>query len=106
MTAKKCEKSVAGVWWVCGKALPLQPQSREIRGKLEIVKTKMRLESHSKNFFLKKTSEKFGGFKNSPYLCIRFRNESIKEEFFERFSYEQASSTILTKVRKQKPSIK
>ena len=105
MAAKKCEKSVAGVWWVCGKALPLQPQSREIRGKLEIVKTKMRLESHSKKTFLKKTSEKFGGFKNSPYLCIRFRNESIKEEFFERFRYEQASSTILTKVRKQKPSI-
>ena len=54
MAAKKCEKSVAGVWWVCGKALPLQPQSREIRGKLEIVKTKMRLESHSKKTFLKK----------------------------------------------------
>ena len=34
-----------------------------------------------------------------------FENESIEEEFFERFRYEQASSTILTKVRKQKPSI-
>ena len=28
-----------------------------------------------------------------------FENESIEEEFFERFRYEQASSTILTKVR-------
>ena len=73
MTAKKYEKSVSSVWWVCGKALPLQPQSREIRGKLEMVKTEMRLEAHLKNFLKKKTSKKFGGFKNSPYLCIRFR---------------------------------
>ena len=41
------------VWWVCGKALPLQPQSREIRGKLEMVKTEMRLEAHLKNFLKK-----------------------------------------------------
>ena len=97
---KKYEKSVSSVWCVCGKALPLQPQSREIRGKLEMVKTKMRFETHfKKNFFEKKLRKKFGGFKNSPYLCIRFRNEGIKEEFFERFRYEQASSTILTQVR-------
>ena len=51
---------------------------------------------HSRNFFLKKSSKKFGGYKNSPYLCIRFLKESHKEEFFERFRYEQASSTILT----------
>jgi len=43
--------------------------------------------------FLKKTSKKFWQFKNSPYLCIRFRKESCQEEFFERFRYEQASST-------------
>jgi hypothetical protein len=77
IAAKKYEKSVSGVWWVCGKALPLHPQSREIRGKLEMVKTKMRFETHfKKNFFLKKTSKSFGGFKNSPYLCIRFFEES------------------------------
>ena len=58
MTAKKYEKSVSSVWWVCGKALPLQPQSREIRGKLEMVKTKMRLETHFKKNFLKKNFEK------------------------------------------------
>ena len=96
MTAKKYEKSVSSVWWVCGKALPLQPQSREIRGKLEMVKTEMRLEAHFKKNFFEKNFEKFWRFKNKPYLCIRFRNESIKEEFFERFRYEQASSTILT----------
>ena len=49
----------------------------------------------SKKIF-EKTSKKFWQFKNKPYLCIRFRNESYKEEFFERFRYEQASSTILT----------
>ena len=96
MAAKKYEKSVSGVWWVCVKALPLQPQSREIRGKLEIVKIKMRLETHFEKKLFKKFKKKFGGFKNSPYLCIRFLNESYKEEFFERFRYEQASSTILT----------
>ena len=34
-----------------------------------------------------------------------FENDSDKEEFFERFRYEQASSTILTLSKKQKPSI-
>ena len=76
IAAKKYEKSVSGVWWVCGKALPLQPQSREIRGKLEIVKIKMRLETHFEKKLLKKLKKKFGGFKNSPYLCIRFLKES------------------------------
>ena len=47
-----------------------------------------------KKLFLKKTSKKFWWFKNSPYLCIRFRKESNQEEFFERFRYKQASSTI------------
>ena len=75
MLAKQCEKSVSCVWWECGKALPLHPQSREIRGKLEMVKTKMRFETHFKKTF-KKTSKSFGGFKNSPYLCIRFLKES------------------------------
>ena len=53
-----------------------------------------------KNKFSKKTCEKFWQFKNKPYLCIRFRNGSFKEEFFERFRYEQASSTILTYCQK------
>ena len=62
IAAKKYEKSVSGVWWVCVKALPLQPQSREIRDKLEIVKIKMRLETHSKKNFLKKNFEKVWWF--------------------------------------------
>ena len=50
------------VWWVCVKALPLQPQSREIRGKLEMVKTEMRLGTSFKKNFLKKNFEKVWWF--------------------------------------------
>ena len=47
--------------------------------------------------FWKIFSEKFCQFKNSPYLCIRFPKESrFEEAIFERFRYEQASSTSLT----------
>ena len=63
---------------------------------LEILKTKERKrELHFRKNFLKIFSEKFWRFKKSPYLCIRFRKDGDKEEFFERFRYEQASSTRL-----------
>ena len=76
----------------------MHPQSREIRGKLEIVKTEMRLEPFrfEKNFFQKKTSKSFGSSKISLTFASAFETKAIKEEFFERFRYEQASSTILT----------
>ena len=79
MTAKKYEKSVSSVWWVCGKALPLQPQSREIRGKLEIVKTKMRLESHSKNFFLKKLLKSLVVSKIVLTFASAFETKALKK---------------------------
>ena len=64
---------------------------------IEILRTEMRIRtSASKKLFEKKLRKSFGGSKKSPYLCIRFREESRKEEFFERFRYEQASSTRLT----------
>ena len=47
----------------------------------------------------------FGSSKISLTFASAFKTKAFKEEFFERFRYEQASSTILTKVRKQKPSI-
>ena len=84
----------------------MQPQSREIRGKLEMVKTEMRLETHFKKTFKKKLLKSLVFSKIVLTFASAFENESIKEEFFERFRYEQASSTILTQVRKQKPSIK
>ena len=90
------KKSVLGVWWECGKALPLQPQSREIRGKLEMVKTKMRFETHFKKTFLKKLLKVLVVSKTVLTFASAFSKKAHKEEFFERFRYEQASSTILT----------
>ena len=49
-----------------------------------------------KNFFQKKLAKSFGSSKKSLTFASAFENESYKEEFFERFRYEQASSTILT----------
>ena len=53
------------------------------------------------NFFLKS----FGGSKKVLTFASAFRKKAVKEEFFERFRYEQASSTSLTLSKKQKPSI-
>ena len=94
------------IWWICCKAVILHPLSREKRGAHEILNRGQGFEPYrlKKNFF-KKTSKSFGGSKKSLTFASAFENESFEEEFFERFRYEQASSTILTKVRKQKPSI-
>ena len=62
---------------------------------IEILKVKLGSSNLLKKTFRKISSKKLGGYKNSPYLCIRFLKESHKEEFFERFRYEQASSTRL-----------
>ena len=96
IAAKKYEKSVSGVWWVCVKALPLQPQSREIRGKLEMVKTEMRIETHIKKLFEKNFKKSLVVSKIVLTFASAFKTKAVKEEFFERFRYEQASSTILT----------
>ena len=80
------------------KCVPLQPLSRETASKDEILGTAGTVKSilsckqtrereiasavRVKNFFEKKTSEKFGGLKNPPYLCKRFSDETeaTKEE--------------------------
>ena len=77
IAAKKYEKSVSGVWWVCVKALPLQPQSREIRDKLEIVKIKMRLETHFD--FLKKTQKSLVVLKIVLTFVSAFSMKAIKK---------------------------
>ena len=65
------------VWWVCVKALPLQPQSREIRGKLEMVKTGMRLETHVKKNFLKKLQKSLVVSKIVLIFASAFENDSV-----------------------------
>ena len=47
-------------------------------------------------YFFKKTSKSFGNSKISLTFASAFEKKVFKEEFFERFRYEQASSTILT----------
>ena len=52
-----------------------------------------------KNFF-KKLVKSFGSSKISLTFASAFETKVFKEEFFERFRYEQASSTILTQCQK------
>ena len=94
--SKKYQNNACRIWWECVKALPLHPQSREIRGKLEIVKTKMRLETHFKKTFKKNLLKSLVVSKIVLTFASAFETKAVKEEFFERFRYEQASSTILT----------
>ena len=91
--AKKCFVCLVGM----EKTSTFAPAIERDAAVIEILKAKLGSSKPlKKNFFLKISSKKFGGYKNSRYLCIRFLKESHKEEFFERFRYEQASSTILT----------
>ena len=65
----------------------------------------MNLTALKKIKFQKKTSESFGSSKISLTFASAFAKKAIKKSSLKRFRYKQASSTILTKVRKQKPSI-
>ena len=75
----------------------MHPQSREKRGDHEILNRGQGFEPYrlKKKTFSKKTSESFGSSKKSLTFASAFENESFEEEFFERFRYEQASSTRL-----------
>ena len=79
------------------KCVPLHPLSRENASKDDILRTAGTVKSilsckqtrereiasavRTENFF-EKTSEKFGGLKNPPYLCKRFSDttEATEEE--------------------------
>ena len=89
-------KKVGGnVWLICFKALILHPLSREKGNAVEILEQRKGYEPKLIKTFRKIFFKKFCRFKIKPYLCTRFRKESQEEEFFERFRYEQASSTSL-----------
>ena len=65
------EKSFRNIWKFqkCVLSLhPLSPLKRRIAKKV------------LRKIFLKKVSEKFGGFKNSSYLCTTFRSENLECE--------------------------
>ena len=77
------------------KCVPLHPLSRENASKDDILRTAGTVKSilsckqtrereiasatRMKNFF-EKTSKKFGGLKNPPYLCKRFHGETEAQE--------------------------
>jgi hypothetical protein len=64
---------------------------------IEILKVKLGLLNLLKKNFLKKKLRKSLVVRNKVLtFASAFENDSDKEEFFERFRYEQASSTILT----------
>ena len=56
----------------------------------------LNLTAFEKMKFSKKTSKSFGSSKISLTFASAFKTKAFKEEFFERFRYEQASRTSLT----------
>ena len=56
----------------------------------------MNLAALKKNKISKKLVKSFGSSKISLTFASAFETRAFEEEFFERFRYEQASSTILT----------
>ena len=64
---------------------------------IEILKVKLGSSNLLKKNFLKNFFKKSLVVRNKVLtFASAFENDSDKEEFFERFRYEQASSTILT----------
>ena len=80
-----------------GKSSTFAPAIERDAAVIEILKVKLGSSTHSKKNFLKNFFEKVWWLKiKSLPLHPLSKTIAIKEEFFERFRYEQASSTILT----------
>ena len=63
---------------------------------IEILKVKLGSSYHSKKLFKKFLLKSLVVRNKVLTFASAFENDSNQEEFFERFRYEQASSTILT----------
>ena len=80
-----------------GKTSTFAPAIERDAAVIEILKAKLGLQNHSKKTFLKKNLLKsLVVIKIVLTIASAFSKKAVKEEFFERFRYEQASSTILT----------
>ena len=91
--AKKCFACLVGN----GKSSTFAPAIERDAAVIEILKVKLGSSNHSKKTFLKKNLQKSLVVRNKVLtFASAFENDSNQEEFFERFRYEQASSTILT----------
>ena len=62
---------------------------------IEMMETELGMNNRSKKLFEKFLRKSFGSSKKVLIFASAFENDSDKEEFFERFRYEQASSTRL-----------
>ena len=95
------------------KYVLLHPLSRENASKDDILRTAGTVKSilsckqtrereiasavRMKNFFEKKTSKKFGGLKNPPYLCKRFsdKTEAEKKRVLWKTLYRQTRKNVV-----------
>ena len=77
----------------------MHPLSREKRGIHEMMRQSWGFEPsgfREETFFKKKLRKSFVSSKIVLTFASAFGKEAFEEEFFERFRYEQASSTSLT----------
>ena len=91
--AKKCFACLVGN----GKSSTFAPAIERDAAVIEILKVKLGSYSLLKKKLFEKFLRKSLVVRNKVLtFASAFENDSDKEEFFERFRYEQASSTILT----------
>ena len=90
--AKKCFADLVGM----EKSSTFAPAIERDAAVIEILKVKLGSSNHSKKLFEKKLRKSLVVINKVLTFASAFENDSNKEEFFERFRYEQASSTILT----------
>ena len=88
---KRCEYLV-DMW----KSSTFAPAIERDAAVIEILKVKLGSSNHSKKTFWKILLKSLVVRNKVLTFASAFENDSNKEEFFERFRYEQASSTILT----------
>ena len=88
---KRCEYLV-GMW----KSSTFAPAIERDAAVIEILKVKLGSSNYSKKLFEKFLLKSLVVRNKVLTFASAFENDSDKEEFFERFRYEQASSTILT----------
>ena len=88
---KRCEYLV-GMW----KSSTFAPAIERDAAVIEILKVKLGSSNHSKKLFEKFLLKSLVVRNKVLTFASAFENDSNQEEFFERFRYEQASSTILT----------
>ena len=90
--AKKCSADLVEM----RKSSTFAPAIERDAAVIEILKVKLGSSNHSKKLFEKNLRKSLVVRNKVLTFASAFENDSDKEEFFERFRYEQASSTILT----------